>query len=270
GKFGGKINKYIPALCLNSNGSYICQCQDGYHGDGFVCEDVDECQLTTTCSSNMTCSNTPGAYACSCFLDLVYDKGTCVSEDTCLNASSACHPLAECHQYQGSFYCRCRDGYEGNGTDCLDMDECERSQGEVCPAFSHCFNTDGSYICDCVEGFEDNRTHCQDVDECLTGSFTCPNNSSNSSLCLDVDECLLGLIQCPNFSNCLNTVGSFVCECQEGYQGNRTHCEDIDECLDNSTCPEHSKCINTNGGYLCLCDAGFSSPHSVCFNIPGS
>ncbi|XP_039995969.1 fibrillin-2 isoform X3 [Xiphias gladius] len=278
-------NCSAQALCLNSNGSYICQCLDGYHGDGFVCEDVDECQLTTTCSSNTTCTNTPGSYACACILVLVYDKGTCVSQDTCLNASNACHPLAECRPHQGSFYCRCKDGYEGSGTDCWDVDECDHSQGEVCHAFSYCFNTDGSYICDCWEGFEDNGTHCQDMDECVTGNFTCPDNSTctniegsydctcdagfsgNSSLCLDIDECSLGLIQCPNFSNCLNTVGSFDCECWGGYQGTNTDCEDIDECLDNSTCPEQSMCINTNGGYLCLCDAGFFSVDDLCVDI---
>ncbi|KAG7229887.1 hypothetical protein INR49_009604 [Caranx melampygus] len=278
-------NCSAQALCLNSNGSYICQCLDGYHGDGFVCEDVDECQLTTTCSSNMTCDNIPGSYTCSCSLDMVYDRGTCVSKDTCLNASSACHQFAQCHQYQGSFYCQCKDGYEGNGTDCRDVDECDRWQDDVCIAFSRCLNTDGSYICDCWEGFKDNGTHCQDVDECVTGSFTCPDNSictntegsynctcdpgfsGNSSLCLDIDECFLNLIQCPEFSNCLNTAGSFVCDCQEGYQGNNTHCEDIDECLDNSTCPKHSTCINSNGSYLCLCDVGFSSVDDLCVDI---
>ncbi|XP_035848373.1 fibrillin-1 [Sander lucioperca] len=278
-------NCSAQALCRNTNGSYICRCQNGYQGDGFVCEDVDECQLATTCSRNMTCSNTPGSYTCSCILGLAYDVGTCVSEDTCLNASGICHPFAKCHPYQGSFYCRCEDGYKGSGTECLDVDECDESQDEVCPAFSYCFNTHGSYICDCWEGFQDNGTHCQDMDECVTGNFTCPDNStctntegsyecacdpgfsSNGSRCLDVDECSFGFIQCPKFSNCLNTVGSFVCKCLEGYQGNDTDCEDIDECLDNSTCPEHSTCINSNGSHLCICDAGFSSVEDLCVDI---
>ncbi|XP_078016684.1 uncharacterized protein LOC117248622 [Epinephelus lanceolatus] len=278
-------NCSAQALCHNTNGSYICQCLDGYQGDGFVCEDVDECELTTTCSRNMTCSNSPGSYTCSCILDLVYDVGTCVSEDTCLNASDICNPLAKCHKYQGSFYCQCEDGYEGSGIECRDVDECDKSQNKTCPAFSYCFNTNGSYICDCWEGFQENGTQCLDIDECGTGNFTCPDNSTctniegsyecacdpgftgNGSLCSDVDECSLGIIQCPKFSNCLNTVGSFLCGCWEGYQGNNSYCEDIDECLDNSTCPEHSTCINTNGSYLCICDVGFSSVDDLCVDI---
>ncbi|XP_042290199.1 fibrillin-1 [Thunnus maccoyii] len=278
-------NCSAQALCRNTKGSYICLCQDGYQGDGFVCKDVDECQLATACSLNMTCNNTPGSYTCSCILDQVYDKGTCVSEDTCLNARGVCHPLAECHPYQGSFYCKCEDGYQGSGTECWDVDECDQSQVQTCPAFSYCFNTNGSYICECWEGFLDNGTHCQDMDECMTENFTCPDNSTctnvegsykctcdpgfsgKGSLCLDVDECSLSLIQCPNSSKCLNTVGSFFCECWEGYQGNNTGCEEINECLDNSTCPEHSTCINTNGSYLCLCDTGFSSMDDLCVDI---
>ncbi|XP_008274757.1 fibrillin-1 [Stegastes partitus] len=278
-------NCSAQALCFNTNGSYFCQCQDGYQGDGFVCDDVDECQVATTCSSNMTCDNIPGSYTCSCMLGVVYDEGTCVSEDTCLNASKNCHPQAKCNLYQGSFYCQCADGYEGNGTDCWDVDECDESQGLVCPASSYCFNTNGSYTCSCWEGFQDNGTQCQNIDECVTGNFTCPDNSTctdlegsytctcdpgfsgNSSLCLDINECSVGLIQCPDFSICINTVGSSFCECWEGYQGNSTACEDINECLHNSTCPEHSTCINSNGSYLCRCDPGFSSFSDVCVDI---
>ncbi|CAG6017969.1 unnamed protein product [Menidia menidia] len=278
-------NCSVHALCLNSNGSYSCQCKDGYQGDGFVCSDVDECELPAACSRNMTCSNVPGSYSCHCMLGRVYEEGTCVSEDTCVNASSSCHPLAECHPRQGSFYCGCTDGYEGNGTDCWDVDECAQSQDKVCSAFSYCLNTNGSYICNCWEGFQDNGTLCQDIDECGTGNFTCPENSSctnldggyecicepgfegNSSLCMDIDECSLGLIQCSNFSSCINTVGSAICECWEGYQFNSIDCEDINECLDNSTCPEHSRCVNANGDYQCICDTGFSNVSDLCVDI---
>ncbi|XP_037829284.1 fibrillin-3 isoform X2 [Kryptolebias marmoratus] len=278
-------NCSTQALCLNIDGSYLCQCMHGYRGDGVVCEDVDECEQPTACSKNMTCSNTPGSFSCSCSLGRVYSEGTCVSEDTCLNASSSCHIHAQCHPYQGSFYCRCAEGYEGSGTDCWDVDECDQSQDLVCPAFSDCCNTNGSYICKCWNGFQDNGTHCQDINECDTGNFTCPDNStcsnlqgsynctcdpgflSDNSTCLDIDECSLGFIQCPNFSSCVNTIGSSTCECWAGYQGNSTGCDDINECLNDSTCPEHSTCVNTNGSYRCPCHPGFSSTSDLCVDI---
>ncbi|XP_061766911.1 fibrillin-2 isoform X2 [Nerophis ophidion] len=278
-------NCSIQAFCRNTYGSYLCQCQDGYQGDGFVCKDIDECQEDTTCSTNMTCRNTIGSYTCLCIVGLVYDMGTCVNEDTCLNPSSVCHPLTECHLYQGSFYCHCKDGYHGNGSECSDVDECEELQYQICPTFSSCFNTNGSYICKCWEGFLDNGTICQDLDECAMGNFTCPYNSTctnvdggyictcdsgflgNGSICLDEDECSFDFIQCPNSSSCINLVGSFFCECWEGYHNNESECEDINECLSNSTCPEYSTCINTNGSFQCMCDAGFTHVEEVCMDI---
>ncbi|XP_057703561.1 fibrillin-3 [Corythoichthys intestinalis] len=279
------------ALCLNTYGAYNCQCLDGYRGDGFDCDDVDECQDNTTCSTNMTCNNTIGSYSCLCIVGLVYDEGTCVTQDTCQNSSSICHPLSECHHFQGSFYCQCKDGYEGNGYECSDVDECDLFQVEICPTFSSCINTNGSYLCECWKGYLKNGTYCQDIDECAIGNFTCPVNSTcnnvngsyecicdsgfsgNGSICLDVDECSLDYIQCPNSSSCLNSMGSFSCECWDGYQYNGRVCEDINECQKNSTCPDFSTCMNTNGSFQYIDECNYNTScrfDQVCTNAPGT
>ena len=31
------------AQCTNTVGSYKCSCTDGYDGDGYQCDDIDEC-----------------------------------------------------------------------------------------------------------------------------------------------------------------------------------------------------------------------------------
>ena len=33
------------ADCTNTQGGYNCTCQEGYAGDGFTCEDINECEV---------------------------------------------------------------------------------------------------------------------------------------------------------------------------------------------------------------------------------
>ncbi|CAB1312472.1 unnamed protein product, partial [Coregonus sp. 'balchen'] len=63
-------------LCANVPGDFSCSCQQGFTGDGFCWQDVDECALSnaTTCPPPpppphppiSECVNSPGAYVCSC------------------------------------------------------------------------------------------------------------------------------------------------------------------------------------------------------------
>ncbi|XP_043944884.1 uncharacterized protein LOC122816198 [Protopterus annectens] len=52
------------ATCINYIGGYYCTCPYGSYGDGFHCY-VNDCLLSTTCSSDMECVNTPEYYYCS-------------------------------------------------------------------------------------------------------------------------------------------------------------------------------------------------------------
>lgn len=81
------------AICTDTSGSFICQCVQGFSGNGTICEggvyfviptslatyvftssfcpciDVDECSGTglNMCSvENGTCVNTVGSYTCHC------------------------------------------------------------------------------------------------------------------------------------------------------------------------------------------------------------
>ena len=61
----------------------------------------------------------------------------------------------------------------------------------------------------------------------------------------DNDECFLGTDNCHQFSQCHNTMGSFSCSCQAGYEG-----DGVSEC---------------NGKYLIL--NTILSPDSICIII---
>jgi hypothetical protein len=63
------------ATCTNNNGSFSCQCNTGFSGNGTSCRDIDECfARQSNCSVNSNCTNTFGSYECSCFSGY-YDEG---------------------------------------------------------------------------------------------------------------------------------------------------------------------------------------------------
>ncbi|XP_055366953.1 LOW QUALITY PROTEIN: adhesion G protein-coupled receptor E2-like [Betta splendens] len=108
----------------------------------------------------------------------------------------------------------------------------------------------------------------------MTESHTCPSGFSvKEGKCIDVDECAADedypdhLSPCGENSHCINTDGSYYCQCPDGYRSPTGHlnfladpfaiCRDIDECQDKNSCDQISACINTLGSYYCICKAGF-------------
>lgn len=141
-------------LCgTGPNGAVLCAaCPAGYTGDGRVCTSVaaqDECALETdNCSPNAICTDTPGAFVCTCAIGFAGDGVTCVHQgctsaaqcddgvactvDTCGASGSCLHaPSAElcaadaiCHPTAG-----CMTGRIcGSPADCVDTDPCTRNE----------------------------------------------------------------------------------------------------------------------------------------------
>ena len=84
------------------------------------------------------------------------------------------------------------------------------------------------------------------------------------NFCIDIDECSEGGHDCKlENGSCENTVGSWECHCDPGYekQADGT-CESVDECTTGShNCHEFSTTCNNldgnAGGYECTCKPGF-------------
>ena len=49
-------------------------------------------------------------------------------------------------------------------------------------------------------------------------------NLSGSLTCTDQDECLLKVSTCHNNATCINTLGSYYCQCNDGFEGNGNTC----------------------------------------------
>ena len=57
-------------------------------------------------------------------------------------------------------------------------------------------------------------------------NFTCISISLKYILCVytDVDECATWIDDCHDYATCNNTMGSFECTCDEGFNGDGKNC----------------------------------------------
>ena len=127
----------VPAAVTRTNSrGYVCKCLPGFEGDGFVCDNINECKAhVTTVKGHRKRGK----------------SGVCGTRG------------ATCIDTEGSFECVCHDGYSNptRQEPCSDMDECALNT-HTCLAEAECVNTAGSFRCRCPEGFNgDGISHCE-------------------------------------------------------------------------------------------------------------
>ncbi|XP_013417101.1 protocadherin Fat 4 [Lingula anatina] len=172
--------------------------------------------------------------------------------------------------------CRCKLGFEGNGINCTNIDEC--SPISPCHPENSLGCIDGyggvnNYTCMCKDGWMPPNCE-QRVDQCDTamcsrnGTSSCVHQSTGTqcvckagytgrSCDIDVDDCVPGV--CGNGGQCQDGISGYSCVCPPGYEGR--HCEiDRTACL-TVQCPFNGSCIvlsGPGGGHVCQCQAPYS------------
>ncbi|XP_033647128.1 neurogenic locus notch homolog protein 1-like isoform X1 [Asterias rubens] len=232
----GNYECHQNATCINTVGSYECQCNQGFVGDGKRCVPIDR----------TVCADTPCFDGVRCFdiplnlnnIDL--DSATIVKLYRC-----------------GS----CPAGFEGDGKTCTDKNECEDNR-QRCNINADCINTPGSYKCKCKEGFAGDGLVCVPLDPRTCAEQPCFIGVD----CEDIP--LQRILNSPNWRQ-LDVIELFRCgNCPTGYQGDGDTCADINECvrgLDN--CHADATCINTPGSYRCVCNDGFAGNGVLCVPV---
>ncbi|XP_071954227.1 uncharacterized protein [Antedon mediterranea] len=275
-------------VCIDTDGSYNCSCGDGYalSADLRNCEDINECDFSSSCDQNAMCANAPGTYICSCNLGYLGNGKQCEDVDECEHIRvyctgnetceyGRCDDAAYCDNNNGSYMCHCNDGYTGNGMMCFDINECSTMP---CDSMATCTNTPGDYSCTCNSGFVGDGETCEDINEChvnsschtkaectnIVGSYQCMcvdgYRGDGSKNCTNIDECTDNTNDCHQQATCTDTPGSFSCMCNPGFNGTGQICENVDECtLNQDNCDTNALCIDSEGSYACVCNAGYFS-----------
>uniref|UniRef100_A0A0R3RL54 ZP domain-containing protein n=1 Tax=Elaeophora elaphi TaxID=1147741 RepID=A0A0R3RL54_9BILA len=113
------------AECLPTG---ICQCKQGFQGNGYYCRAVSVKfeKVTQTTGGNLSeckqqCAANEQCYRGDCLCAEGYKRGTnstCMDIDECAMGTHDCHPVAFCNNTPGSFTCTCPTGYQGSGRKC--------------------------------------------------------------------------------------------------------------------------------------------------------
>ncbi|XP_078103797.1 fibulin-2 isoform X1 [Sander vitreus] len=203
--------------------------------------DVDECQLYPGQLCQHTCTNIWGSYRCGC------NQGYILQQD-----GSSCAPVSRDEDNRVREHSPASTAPSATTSSPARLNPC----AENGPCSQQCTAVAGRTRCSCFPGFSlmtDGRT-CEDVDECATNTHSCRPSEQ-----------------------CVNTVGSFICElqvtCPAGFQLRNSVCKDIDECvLQTHNCGMGFVCENTAGSFLCnpkhKCISGFTQDsHGNCIDI---
>ncbi|KAI8482345.1 hypothetical protein Bbelb_399360 [Branchiostoma belcheri] len=138
-------------------------------------------------------------------------------------------------------------------------------------------NTDNSsalywpviYLCSCFNGGFCNDSH--DPDPSFVGNdtrffqqqCTCSDGFTGDQCETDIDACAANFAPCFPGVNCTDLpppadVGGYECgECPDGYTGNGTLCQDVDECETDEGSQCHHICVNFVGNFSCACADGY-------------
>ena len=236
----------LHSTCIDTDSSFLCPCNDGWHSSGDLCKDKNECALGEhTCASDATCANTDGAYSCTCNKGFKGTGKTCNNINECQSGTSDCDSKRTLRGHPW----RVRMPLQSMALEATAR--CARISTSALPRTTIAHSTR-------IASTKSERTRAN----AMLGS------RATEPPAADDDECLAGTNTCSQHAACTNRHGSYDCACNPGWVGNGKSCVNVDECVETpSVCSEQATCTDNDGGYACKCADGYSGNGTVCRDV---
>jgi cysteine-rich repeat protein len=183
-------------------------CDDGHAKEGDGCSDVCTVEPGWVCTGQpskcaKTCDNGKldagegcedgnaktgdGCNACVVETGYTCDNttlpSTCSDVDECApNGGNNCDANATCKNTPGSFECKCKAGFTGDGVTCTNVDECA-DKTDNCGAHASCTDKPGSFTCKCNAGYAGDGITCtpRSCDKLIAGCGLATNDDCCAS-----------------------------------------------------------------------------------------
>eukprot|EP00035_Acanthoeca_spectabilis_P004151 m.99434 g.99434 ORF g.99434 m.99434 type:complete len:2093 (+) comp12461_c0_seq1:242-6520(+) len=266
------------ATCTDTPGSFTCDCLTGFAGDGTSCSEIDECLTASTCPTRSDCENVVGSFLCHCHAG--FGGSSCTDINEC-NANHTCDTGATCTNTEGSFDCACNQGFFGNGTRCVDVNECgvelidcagRPFSDSDCVGFGVSVPGGVSSCTELQQRFA-NDSQCDNGRLSFACStFACDGGDCTGADCIDapfshiIDRQQTPL--CASTATCTNQPGTYDCSCNAGYSGSGVSCSNVDECTGSiHNCDGEAACTDLEGSFSCACNVGWSGDGITCDNL---
>ncbi|KAM4612808.1 stabilin-1 [Polymixia lowei] len=167
------------------------------------------------------------------------------------DVGSWCSNHGECQDGNlGNGECRCYEGF--HGTACED-----------CEPGRYGANCSSKCVCDhgkCVDGLAG------------SGRCVCYKGWKGTSCSVEIKDDACGGV-CDEKANCITGPMGVApaCVCVAGYEGNGTHCKEMDLCsMSNGGCSQFAVCTKiTAGERSCTCREGYTGDGVICLEIDG-
>ncbi|KAL7638986.1 UNVERIFIED_CONTAM: hypothetical protein RMT77_010520 [Armadillidium vulgare] len=256
-------NAICSLIDENDPRSKNCSCMTGFDesgtADSNLCVDIDECSDDTKNSCNEAinehCVNLFGSYECVCKTNYKRDEnGECVELDECHlpNHPNECDQICKYSKEPYSNTCDCYDEFTLTNGICELSSGYETCECEYNPSVGICAKDKTTNNTSCYPKYGYER---EDID-------------NTTYILKDFDECTNGSYQCYDGQHCNNKLGTFSCECEDGFELHRR----LKRCV-KKKCPKGSVIYNAECTELCGTEIGSNCPReTVCVvdddNVP--